>query len=255
LREGEKIFVVGGGPSLRNFDFRHLSSLTTIVVNSSIFYVPNPDYFITMDYTWFHKSEIEYGKPCPYFKSKAKKFFVVAFCGDRLGKFEHGVIDKKYNLKYDLRVVDEVIFSSRYGGIGTSFEDFRSASDSGYCALQLAIVLGYKEIYLLGMDFVTIDIGRKVEKVSFSHLKLSRLKTVNSPVVERIKHFGYSHFYEQVSKNNLKAFNEKLGRYVSSYSSAAQQIKEKTECKVFSCSPISKLNQYFEYRPLEECLK
>ena len=48
-------FIVGGGSSLKKFDFTKLANKNTIVVNKAIVDVPNPKHFITMDYTFLKK--------------------------------------------------------------------------------------------------------------------------------------------------------------------------------------------------------
>jgi len=246
-------FVVGGGPSLSDFNFNLLRDKTTIVVNSSIFFVPNPDFFISMDYTWFLKNNVEYGVSSPYFKSKAKKYFVVGFKGDRCIKTEHGVIDRNFNLEYDLRVVDETIHASQYGGIGTTFEDFRCGRESGYSALQLAIVLGYERIYLLGMDLATVRCRTK--EVSYnSHVSFSPPKQGKSTVV-KLGLGGKTHFYKSTGRSDLRTMDTRFKKFLLPYPDAVKEIEEKTNCRVFSCSPISKLNKFFKYVPVEKAIR
>ena len=43
------IYVIGCGPSLKNFDWSLLKHKTTIAVNGAIYDTPKPDYFITGD--------------------------------------------------------------------------------------------------------------------------------------------------------------------------------------------------------------
>jgi len=53
LFAGETVFVVGGGPSLRGFDFRCLRGRRVIAVNASGFDVPWADVLVFHDYEWF----------------------------------------------------------------------------------------------------------------------------------------------------------------------------------------------------------
>jgi len=235
-----RVFIVGGGPSLKDFNFSRLSNEDTITVNSSVFDVPNPNYFITMDYTWLTKNEIQYNT---YNTLKQKKFsskhihkiFVVAFSGERCIKTNNGVIDRKFDLEYDLRIFDRTIFVSGYGGIGLTFSDFRAGSDSGYSALQLAVILGYKQIYLLGMDF-TVEKGGST--ISSGRVSLRR----------RI------HYYQIAPRSVAKEFEKKLEEFLIPYPRAFEEIKEKTTVKVFSCSSISRLNQYIPYISVDRVL-
>ena len=50
-----EVFIVGGGTRLSGFDFNKLKNKNVIAVNKSICYVPNANYFITMDYTFLRK--------------------------------------------------------------------------------------------------------------------------------------------------------------------------------------------------------
>ena len=59
--EGETIYIIGGGPSLKNFDFRSLAGSRTIAVNKAMFFYPNADVLYWTDsrfYTWY-KNDID----------------------------------------------------------------------------------------------------------------------------------------------------------------------------------------------------
>lgn len=256
---GDSVFIVAGGPSLSSFDFGSLIDKNTIVINSSIFFVSNPKYFITMDYTWFRKNGIESNtsgieKQRLYYNSTARKFFVVAFSGPRLIKTEIGVKDANFDLEYDLRLVDETIYSSEYGGIGTSFSDFRCGSDSGYSAIQLAVILGYSKIYLLGMDFRVDRDPSRLPSISVpgSQLRLSHSSKLGSSWVTQISVKKKSHFYMSMNPSAAKDLEKKLLSYLAPYPKMFQEISEKTDCQIFSCSSNSRLNEYIPYVPFEK---
>jgi len=260
---GRSIFVVGGGPSLSGFDFRPLSRKNTIVVNSSIFFVPNPDYFITMDFTWFGKNGIQYdslgeGNKKTYRLSKAKKFFVVAYDKGRFVHTPNGVLDTRFDLNYDLRVVDEVIHSTSYGGVGKSLQDFHCGSDSGYSGIQLAVALGYTKIYLLGMDFdITSSDNRTPNPTTISSSEVSLLRSPGSRTtrVSKISIRKDSHFFKKMNPFELKNFKKKLDEYLIPYPSLFKEISEKTPSQIFSCSSSSRLNRYIDYIPFSKAIK
>ena len=256
----KRVFIVAGGPSLTDFDFSSLANEDTIVVNSSIFFVPRPKYFITMDYTWFLKNSICFGgdggkRQSIYDASTAEKFFVVSFSGDRRELSEHGVIDRKFNLEYDLRVVDRILFASRQGGIGTAFSDFRCGEDSGYSALQLAVLLGYEQIYLLGMDFSVLQTEPKIRTIAGSTLQLSSGSSVEAAPIQKIDLSKQTHFFKKMDKSGTCEFTEKLHKYLRFYAEVFIEIGEKTKSKVFSCSSISKLNDFIDYLPIEKVME
>ena len=68
------------------------------------------------------------------------------------------VTDTRRNLIYeDLYKYHGVIRSGRTEGFGYSLKDFSNGSNSGHCGIQLALLAGYKKIYLLGFDLKEAD--------------------------------------------------------------------------------------------------
>jgi hypothetical protein len=255
----KRVFIVAGGPSLVGFDFSSLANEDTIVVNSSIFHVPNADYFITMDYTWFLKNGIQFNghegeKQDIYNASSAQKFFVVSFSGDRRGVTKHGVTDKKFDLEYDLRLVDRVLYASKHGGIGVTYSDFRCGEDSGYSALQLAILLEYEQIYLLGMDFTVPKAKMQIKDISGSTLRLTPAVSTSSSTIQKIDLSRQTHFFKTMDKAGSGIFAEKLQEYFEFYVETFTEIREKTKSEVFSCSNISLLNNFIDYVSVETAL-
>ena len=51
--ERNRVFIIGGGPSVKDVNLDLLKDEDTICVNASINNVINPTYFITMDYSYF----------------------------------------------------------------------------------------------------------------------------------------------------------------------------------------------------------
>lgn len=212
----EKVFIIGGGPSLENFDFSRLRGEDTIAVNKSIFDVPSPNYFITVDYTFLRKINTL------QFKSiKTTKIFVVDFSYPTLEEKNGQIIHTKFDLIYDLNVFNLIIKSYKAEGIGYSFDDFRTGLNSGYCALQLAVILGYKEIILLGIDLNISDA---------THY-----------------HRGYG--------ERKDSFNCKLEKYYNYFGMGlGLLISSNRGINVYSCSPNSRLNQIISYKDVEDFL-
>ena len=214
----DKIFIIGGGPSILNLDLNKLENKTTICVNKSFFHTPNPDYFITMDYTFLRKIKPE--KVFELKNSKAKKYFVANFAsGDLIEK--HGfIIDTRCKLQYvNLDIFDTIVKSHSFFGFGININDFRNGKNSGYCALQLAITLGYKEIYLLGFD---LDIDK--DKTHF--------------------HEGYS--------TSIEHFQKVLETYQNYFEVGLTEIKD--DLNIYSCSPESKLNTIIDYKDFNKII-
>ena len=214
-----KAYIIGGGPSLRGVDLSLLKSQTTIGVNKSIFSLTNPSYFITVDYTVIRKLGIERLRAltCP-------RFFVVNFSVPSLQVKNGGIVDTKWNLVYQdiYDCFDTIILSRQPDGVGTTLRDFRSGNNSGYCGMQLAIALGYTEIYLLGIDLTTTS--------------------------------GVTHYhggYNEVPTG----FTKKLPGYYQTFVQGLKEIRTKLpHVSVYSCSPISLLNADIPYISLGESL-
>lgn len=248
------VFIVGGGPSLTSFDFNRLRNRDTIVVNDSVFHTPNPVAWISMDYTWMLKHDIKYGKVAnrkdtAFFNRDMKRYFLVSFGGERLRRIENGIEDVEKGVKYDLRLFDRVVYASAYGGFGGTFEDFRTGSDSGYAAVQLAAALGYKCIYLLGLDFVVEDTTKTMPMpgpiVRLSH-GIHRLQQAAS-----IKLETRTHFHTVASRSIGNGLASKLREFITPYPEMLKQAQS-AGLKIVSCSRISKLNQWIPFQDLND---
>lgn len=251
------IFIIGGGTSLKNFDFSKLNDKITIVSNKSIFDVPNANYFITTDYTFINYLRFR-GLYDVWRKHPAKKIFVANCIANHIQNINGKITDLKYNLEYDLQDFDEVIICKSAKDIGFDLEHFNSGYNSGFCTFQYAILMGYKNIYLLGMDMISTKV---ILPVSMSRIekKLNYLKTkgiylirrkpkkqkANVEIIETHYHKGYN--------KNITKFNQNLINYCEHFCKILVKLKkERPDINIISCSKISKLNKYVEYKSLEE---
>ena len=113
-----------------------------------------------------------------------------------------------------------VIRNTGVEGIGFSFSDFKTGYNSGFCGFQLAVLLGYKKIYLLGFDLVS---------------------------------GSQCHYHNRYKGRKID--KESLDRYYDNFVLALKEIKEKTNIEVFSCSNISRLSKIIPYIPLGNITK
>jgi len=143
-------FVVGGGPSLNGFDFSQLNGYDTIAVNKAVEYIQNPTYFITTDYSYFIKATL----PIERIKQKCKYTYFVANMTPQYMRYENGIVKdvRNNNVYRNLWKYTGVMQSLNQEGFGNTIGDFRHGSNSGHCGIQLALLCGYKKIYLLGFD-------------------------------------------------------------------------------------------------------
>lgn len=224
----EPCFIVGGGPSLRGFNYQLLRDKHVIAVNQSIFQLPFAKWFCTMDYTWLQKSrvlcenKITDTKGQAFYHHPAEKVFVLAFSEPRLEEISPSrYIDHQYEMTYDLSMFNRVVRASGYGGIGFSWSTFCAGSDSGYSALQLAVVLGYKVIYLLGFDFCISG--------------------------------GMTHGHSDYAPQDLIRFDHQLKEFMQPYPQAFDILQSKG-IRVYSGSHISRLNQFILYTDVQYLL-
>jgi len=207
-----EIYIVGGGTSLLNYNFDHLKGRDIIVINKAFLHVPNAKYFVTMDVGFLNKTGSYYSK---FKEFKATKIFILNLANKFIKEEKGKIVDTRWNYIYKLNDFDIIIKSYNKGGMGYNFKDFRNGGNSGYCGLQLAVLLGYKKINLLGIDLII------TENTHF--------------------HGGYG--------ENYKIFEKKLLIYYDQFKKGLKELK-KSGIKVYSCSKISKLNQIIPYKRL-----
>ena len=128
--KNETAFLIGGGPSLKGFDFKALQNKRTIAINKAFLFHPNADILYWTDsrfYTWY-KNDID--------KFKGEKYTIKPY----------GDIAK--NIK--------VLKNTGKGGLEMSKSGVRHGNNSGHAAINLAYHLGVKRIILLGFDMQNV---------------------------------------------------------------------------------------------------
>jgi hypothetical protein len=212
----KSVYILGGGPSLKNFDFSKLEGRDVIAVNKSIRDFPSAKYFITVDYLFLGRIDISILR-----NVTSSKIFVACLHFDYMEEQNGRIVDTRRNgIIYDLSDFDVIVKSRRDDGLGFSFNDFRNGLNSGFCALQLAIVLGYEEIRLLGIDLCIM----KQQDESFK-----------------------THYHEGYNQNTFK-FSKKLEKYYNYFCTAILDLEKKTDIKIISHSKGSRLNEIIEFQ-------
>jgi|TARA_R110001592_G_scaffold359138_1_gene664994 hypothetical protein len=122
----QTIYIIGGGPSLKNFDFRTLSGKRTIAINKAVIHHTTADVLYWTDgrfYTWF-KNEVD--------SFKGLKFAL------------------KPGSQYTRDI--QVLRKGKPYGIEEDPQVLAHGFNSGYAAINLAYHLGASKIILLGFD-------------------------------------------------------------------------------------------------------
>lgn len=138
---GQKVFIVGGGESLKNFDFSKLAGQKVITINLAFEQCPSATINYAMDSDLYDK--IIKGKLNAKHPNLDQKWF--SFNGRRvfLTPMEQKLMGKEVLLVMRLRnkVVSKSLEEGVYG-----------ESNSGLGAIQLAVAMGAEDISLLGFD-------------------------------------------------------------------------------------------------------
>ena len=150
LWSGRRCFIIGGGPSLKGFDWSLLDGELVIGINRAFeFYDPSILFSIdTRFYNWLYKGE--YGDAA-------------------ITKFEASQGVKVWADTGNLHYLDagendiHVIPKKGTDGLTSTIKDgVCTGKNSGYAAINLAVVLGCTEIYLLGFDMAGGEDGKQV---------------------------------------------------------------------------------------------
>lgn len=124
--EGETVYIIGGGPSLKNFEFRQLTGARTIAINKALLFYTQTDVLYWTDvrfYLWY-KNEVD--------NYKGLKFAL------------------KAGSQYTSDV--NILKKGKAYGLEKDRQTLAHGNNSGYAAINLAYHLGAKRIVLLGFD-------------------------------------------------------------------------------------------------------
>lgn len=124
--KNETVYIIGGGPSLTGFNWSSLIGKKTIAINKSLLSYTNADILYWTDsrfYNWY-KSDVD--------KFKGLKF----------------TLRHNTNHEGDIKVLGK----SDVYGLDESGYYLCHGNNSGYAAINLAYLLGVKQIILLGYD-------------------------------------------------------------------------------------------------------
>jgi len=185
----QRCFIVGGGPSLKGFDFKRLEGERVIAINRAYLDCPFADIMYFMDKNRFYRWTMD-GK----FGEKAKQAFI-NFNGLRV-------------FIYMNHEVPDVLYVPRAGRRGVPFslqDGINTGTNSGYGALQIAICLQANPIYLLGFDMkheINYD-GKEVQNYHSGYPHYQPESVVHS----FIKGFAELKSELQVSHRSLRIIN------------------------------------------------
>ena len=155
---GQRCFIVGGGPSLKAFDFGRLRGERVIAINKAFIDVPFADIMFAMDRPLLDlittgKIDEDYRTKNPGGPARDYRQAFASFWGVKLW------LDLS-NYSYPAGVYS-IPSAGDIGWTRSLREGLYHGQNSGYGALNLALVLGADPIYLLGYDCSTGPAGEK----------------------------------------------------------------------------------------------
>ena len=124
--EGETIYIIGGGPSLKNFNFNELKGRRTIAINKAVFFHQSADVLYWTDsrfYTWY-KNDIDNFNGLKFSLKPGSQYTT------------------------DIKVLRKGVAH----GLEKDPHVLAHGNNSGYAAINLAYHLGANRIVLLGFD-------------------------------------------------------------------------------------------------------
>ena len=133
---GKDCFIVGSGPSLLNFDFSLLDDKYTIGVNHIVEYYDNLDCLLFGDRIFIKTTTYDLSK----FKGKIFMSETAAWQPEA-----ESICNKENTYKFE-KNRGQISFDIQNDGLF-------HPTNSGMMAMNLALIMGAKTIYLLGFDF------------------------------------------------------------------------------------------------------
>ena len=136
---GRRCFIVAGGRSLRGFDFDRLRGERTIAINKALREVPFADVLFGMDFQfleWIQRGDL----------GEDYRRAFLRFTGEKIWLNLTGT---SYPYPRDVRVL---LGAGEIGWTKTLEAGLYHGNNSGYAAINLALLLGADPIYLLGYD-------------------------------------------------------------------------------------------------------
>lgn len=207
--EGERCFIIGNGPSLTAEDLDLIKDEISFAANK-IYKIYErtswrPTYYICMDYM-----SLAEGIAADLYQIEADTLFINWQQRELVGK-KGNVVYINANPRYVVNIWNdrEVVFSENCD----QFID--NARTVTYTAIQLAAYMGFKEIYLLGVDatypFYKDGKGRKHSTTTAeAHFKDGGYNRIDY-LVKETNEYGFSKAKDHCRINNIKIENVTRG--------------------------------------------
>lgn len=132
MKPWRDVYIVGGGNSLRGFNFDCLRNSTVLAINDAAFRLPWATALFSVDHTWIRNRRTE----------------IDAFLGEK-----YLAVGEAFDFSKGPKSATYLI-RDRYKGFSASPERiYMGGGNSGFGAINLALLQQAKRIILLGFDF------------------------------------------------------------------------------------------------------
>lgn len=175
--KGQRCFLIGGGPSLRGFDFERLRGERVIAINAAFKFCMFADILFFMDRANFYMAMLKGRMNDGGIKKAWDEFSGYKVFLDLL---QNRQIPGCHQLYANSSIESGLTFTMKKGLI--------HGNNSGHGALNLAFCLGANPIYLLGYDFYFV--GPKKQRGHFHNVYKHELS--ENGFLAFIKHFQKS---------------------------------------------------------------
>ncbi|MCM1217924.1 MAG: DUF115 domain-containing protein [Lachnospiraceae bacterium] len=200
IHNGKRCFIVATGPSLKMQDLNLLKCRGELCISMNSIYHAfhetdwRPDYYAVFDYReidnikemidgWGVKASFVSDNTKPFWEIPHKKnvyryYLSYEYCYDRLPKFSENISRRVYN-----------------------------GANITYICIQLAVYMGFKEIYLLGVDFSN---GSQGKNVSFPHFYKDSSECHSTAYI-RHAFLAYQAARQYADSHEIKIYNATRG--------------------------------------------
>lgn len=201
LHKDQRCFIVATGPSLKMEDLDVLKQNEEICISmNSIFYAFSetewrPDYYVMSDYRGFN----EYQELLDTLPIKEK---ILSDNSEEFWKTSHGTNIFRYHEHYEYCFDRLPKFSDDF-----SKRSYASGTVT-YTCMQLAVYMGFKEIYLLGVDFTY---GGQQKNVNYYHFyNTEKIKDEGIGYVNNVT-LAYQAAKRYADSHGIKIYNATRG--------------------------------------------
>lgn len=152
--KGRRVFIVGGGPSLKDFNFDKLKGEIVITINRAMEYVPSASMMVAQDaqvFGWYDNDRQSDDDTKKYFTNEVRQKWK-DFKGLKVF-----INDGRFPYPEDLVVLDQIEDANPNWTAESFIGGIPRTSNSGLAALMLACSAGAKEVFLLGFDCKGVD--------------------------------------------------------------------------------------------------